>query len=180
MHQLSFTNTLIIGSVIVSLLALTLFPDLDVFGINRYFYLQWQYHLWFVQFFSSQLLHGSIIHLAFNILFVGYFWNTIERLLWYKKMFLFFVLNAIFLWVLITFLSPANTVWMSWFAMAVLAYYTLQLYSIRHPEYTWWITALLINIAIGFMPWISLVWHLWGAIFWVLFWYGCEYYKKYR
>ena len=176
--NLSFTNTLIIWAGIITLLALSVFPDLYIFGMNRYFYLQSQYHIWGVQFFSSQLLHGSILHLAFNVLFIWYFWNAVERLIWYKKMLLFFVLNALFLWVLITFLSPANTVWMSWFAMAVLAYYTLQLYSIRHPEYTWWITALVINIAIGFMPGISLLWHLWGAIFWAVFWYWHMYYKK--
>lgn len=179
MNNFTFTNTLIIWASIITFLALSLFPELYLFGINRFFYTTWEYHIWVTQFFSSQLLHGSILHLAFNVVFVWYFWNAIERTLWYQKMFLFFILTSIFLWVLITFVSGVNTVWMSWFAMAILAYYTLELYSVRHPDYQGGITALIVNIMIWFIPGISLLWHLWGAIFWVIFWFWYNYYKKY-
>ena len=179
MQQLSFSNTLIIWAWIVTFLALSVYPQLYDFGINRYFFLQGEYHVWIVQFFSSQLLHWSLLHFAFNTIFIIYFWNIIEQTLWYKKMFIFFILNSIFLWVVLTFLSLVNTVWASGFAMAILAYYTLELYSVRHPDYQWGITALVINILIWFIPGISLLWHLWGAIFWAVFWFGYNYYKKY-
>ena len=176
---MTFTNTLIFWMCIVSALAIVFFPELYVFGMHRYNFDTWLYHLWIVQFFSSQLLHWGALHLFMNIIFIGYFWNTIERLLGYQKMLLFFVLNSIFLWLLLTFLSLVNTVWASGFAMAILAYYTLELYSVRHPDYQWGITALVINIWIWFMPGISLLWHLWGALFWAVFWFGYNYYKKY-
>ncbi len=179
MQQLTFTNTLIFGMSIISALAIVFFPDLYAFGMHRYNYDIWLYHLWIIQFFSSQLLHWGAVHLFMNMVFIGYFWNAIERLLGYHKMFLFFTLNAIFLWVVLTFASWGVSVWASGFAMAVLAYYTLQLYSIRHPDYRWWITALSLNILIWFYPGISLIGHLWGAVFWAIFWYGHTWLKKY-
>ena len=178
-NNLSFSNTLIIWAGIVTFLALFMIPQLFDFGMNRFFFLRWDFHVWIIQFFSSQLLHWSILHFAFNTIFILYFWNIIEQTLGYKKMFVFFVLNSIFLWLLLTFLTAVNTVWASGFAMAILAYYTIELYKIRHPDYGWWVTALMINIWIWLLPGISLLWHLWGALFWVIFWYGNNIYKKY-
>jgi hypothetical protein len=60
---------------------------------------------------------------------------------------------------------------MSGFAMAIIAYYTLQLKSINHPDYKWGITALTINVFIWFVPGISLIWHLfWAIAWWIYFW----------
>ena len=180
MHY-SFSNTLIVFACIVTFFALFINPSLFIFWINDNYYSAWLYHVWILQFFSAQLLHGSSLHLLFNMIFVGYFWNIIERTLWYQNMCIFFVLTSVFLWLSITFLSAphSNTVWMSWFAMAILTYYTLELYSIKHPDYRGGITVIVINVLIWFMPNISLLWHAWGVVFWILFWYGYYLYKKY-
>lgn len=161
------SNTIMVLCLIFT--AISYVVDLRLFSMNLYFYSQGNYPYWLLQMFTSQFLHWGPLHLMMNAFFVLYFWNALERIIWEKKMILFFILNAIFLWVCLTFFTNANTIWISWFAMALLSYYTLELYSRWNPEYTWGITALVINIWIGFTPGISLVGHLGGAVFWVVF-----------
>ena len=163
------SNTIMLLCLIFT--AISYVIDLRLFGMNSYFYSQGNYLYWVLQMFSSQFLHWWPLHLMMNAFFVLYFWNVLERIIWQRKMILFYILNAIFLWVCLTFLTNANTIWMSWFAMALLSYYTLELYNRWNPEYTGGITALVINIWIGFTPGISLVGHLGGAVFGVLFYY---------
>jgi membrane associated rhomboid family serine protease len=55
--------------------------------------------------------------------------------------------------------------------MTVLAYIFMELRTKKHPEYTAAGVFLIINIAIGFTGNISLVGHLSGAIFGVIFYY---------
>lgn len=169
-NKLSFSNTLILLSIFFTLLTFV-FDGIYLFGMNGVFFNGAQYHMWFLQFFTSQFLHGSILHLLFNSIFIFYFWNILEEIIGYKKMIVFFIWNAVFLGLFITFLWGWNTVWISGFALAILTYYTLLLKSRNNPEYTGGITAIVINVAVGLSPWISFLGHFWGMIFWGIFFF---------
>lgn len=169
-NKLTFSNILILLSIVFTLL-IFMFDSLYLFWMNRAFFNAGMYHMWILQFFTSQFIHGWILHLLFNSLFIYYFWNILETIIGYKKMIVFFLWNTIFLWLLITFLWAWNTVGISWFALAVLTYYTLLLRQQKNPEYTGWITAIIINIAIGLSPGISFLGHLWGMIFGGIFFF---------
>jgi hypothetical protein len=70
---------------------------------------------------------------------------------------LFFLLNAVFVGISLLVLSNGNTIGISGFAMAVLSYVFIDLYTKNNPEYTSAGVFLLINIAIGFTGNISLI-----------------------
>jgi len=171
-NKITITNLLLIIAIIISSINF-IFPSLWLgnFWMNNYFLEQNNYIIYFLQFFTSQFLHWGIFHIFFNIIFVYYFWNMVEIFLWRIKFIYFFIFTAIFVWIMISIFSDSNTIWMSSFWMAVLAYYTLELKSRKNPEYEWWITALILNILIWFFPWISLVWHLFWAIAWLIFYF---------
>lgn len=161
--KLTLSQILIVVAVLFTGLA-SFDSSIYQYGMNSFFLDKWEYHVYLVQIFSSQFLHGDFLHLIMNALFIIIFWTVVESILWDKKYLLFFMFSSIFIALWITFLSQGNTVWMSGFAMAIIAYYTLHLKQIHNPDYKWWITALIINIGIWFMPWISLIWHLFWAI----------------
>ena len=165
---MSVSNILISLSVIFTSVS---FIEPGVFSLwmNKYFLNSWDYHIYFVQFFTSNLLHWGLMHLFFNSVFVYYFWNILEWLIWRRKYISFFIFTVFFNGIAITYLSNWNTVWISWFAIALLTYYTLELRSRKMEEYRWWITAIIINIWLGFHPQISMVWHLAWAIAWIIF-----------
>jgi membrane associated rhomboid family serine protease len=164
LNKLSISNILILLSIIFTLLSFK-FQNLLVFWMNNFFIERWEYYYYFLQFFTSNFIHWDLMHLLFNWLFIYIFWNMVEIMLWKNKFILFFIFISIFNWIWLTyFANNQNTIWISWFALALLSYYTLELKSQKNPEYTGWITAILINIAIWFLPWISLLWHLFWTI----------------
>lgn len=167
-NRLTFSNILIMISFITTLLAM-ISPSLYIFGMNNYFLDKWLYHIYILQFFTWNFLHWWVLHLFFNSMFLFYFWNIIEWLIWKQKYIMFFIFVTIFDWVLLSMLNIWNTVWISWFCMALLSYYILELRSRNNIEYKWWITAIIVNIWIWFYPWISLYWHLFWAFAWVIF-----------
>lgn len=171
-------SSFIILLCLISTIAVSILPSLYQFGMNTYFLSLWDYYGVFLQFLLYSFLHGWILHFVFNAIFILYFWNQVEYILWWKTYLLFFLWNTLFIGILLLYLTSGNTVWMSGFGLAVLTYYTLHLRSINNPEYTGGITAIVINIAIGFTPGISLLGHLLGAIFGVIFFYGNQVLKK--
>ncbi len=174
----SISNILLVTAGVFTL-GTYFFPSLYDFGMNSYFLDQGNYVLYSVQFFTSMFLHGSVFHLLANSIFVYLFWSQVEVILGRKKYIFFFVFSALCIWAALSILSDGNTIGMSGFAMALLSYYTLYLKSKNHPDYKGWITALVLNIGIGLMPWISLVGHLFGAIVWVVFYFlDRDFYKK--
>lgn len=175
--KLSISNILIGISAIFTIIA-TMDNSYYQYGMNNWFLSQWQYHIYIVQFFTSQFLHGNFLHLAMNAVFVIIFWNMLEELIGEKRFTLFFIFSVIFIGAWLTLLDNANTIWISGFAMAILAYYTLYLKERNNPDYKWGITAITINIVIGLSPWISLLWHLLWAIAGVLYFYGLKLIKK--
>lgn len=84
---------------------------------------------------------------------------------------LFFAFNTLFVGVSLLVFSGGNTIGISGFAMAILAYMFLELRSRNNPEWRSAGVFLFINIAIGFTGNISLVGHLSGAIFGMIFFY---------
>lgn len=172
-NKWTVSNTLMALSVFFTAISFV-YRDILIFGMNDYFYSQGNYLYWFLQMFSSQFLHGSILHIVSNAIFILYFWNVLERTIWKDRYILFFVLCAVFIWVILTFLTNANTIGISWFALAVLTYYTLILWKRWNPEYTGWVTAIVINIVIGFTPGISFLGHFTGMVFGILFFLAFE------
>ncbi|USN58815.1 MAG: rhomboid family intramembrane serine protease [Candidatus Peribacteria bacterium] len=130
----SISNILIFISLVFTIGAY-IFPNLYVLGMNSYFLDNGAYHIYLLQFFSSNFIHGGILHLLFNSVFIYYFGNTLELLIGRAKFLLFFVFVVIFNGITLTYLSSGNTVGISGFAMALLAYYTLELRSKNNPEY---------------------------------------------
>jgi len=164
------SNTLIAISLLFTGLTFIV-PWIYRFGMNDLFFNAGMYHYWALQMFSSQFLHGGITHLAMNSIFVLYFWNALEWIIWKNKYIIFFISSSVFTWIVLTFLTNTTTVWISWFALAIVTYYTLILYSRGNPEYAGWITAIVINILIGLTPGISFMWHFSWMVFGALFWY---------
>lgn len=162
--KLSVSNILIIVCGIVTFFALVLDPNLYQYAMNNNNLSTWDYNLFFVQIFISQFLHGSVIHLASNVLFLYFFGNLVENILQEKKYIFFFLFSSVIIALWLTQFWNENTVGISGFAMALLSYYTVYLYQKKSPEYKWGITAIIINVWIGLSPWISLLWHLIWAV----------------
>lgn len=122
-----------------------------------------------LQFLLYSFLHGNIFHILFNSIFLYVFWNKVEQIIWKNNYLIFFIFATLFIWLFILLLSKWNTIWISWFTMALLTYYTIILYKEKNNEYKWWITAIIVSLLIWFSPEISFVWHLWWVIYWVFF-----------
>ena len=139
--------------------------------MDRSFLNAWNYVWFLTQFLLYQFLHGWAFHILANSLFIYIFWNQLESFIWNKKYIAFFALNAIFVWIALLFLSTWTTIWISWFAMAILAYITMELKRRKNPEYKAALLFLWINVAIGLTWNISFVWHLSWAVFWIIFYF---------
>jgi len=173
----SISNILIVISVIATFLV-SINPALYIFWMNNSFLNQWIYYIYIIQFFTGSFIHAWFVHLFFNSIFIYFFWNIVELIIWRNKFIVFFVFVTIFNWVLLSIFTVWNTIWISWFCMALITYYTLELKSKNNPEYKWWITAILLNIWIWFIPSISLLWHLFWTIAWVIFYLLNKQYLK--
>lgn len=168
----SISNILIVLSILATLIVY-INPALIEFGMNRFFLDNGMYHIYGLQFFSSQFIHGWLFHLMLNSVFIFYFGNIVESIIGKSHFMVFFIALAVFIWLALTYLQPyVNTVWISGFAMALLSYYALEMRSrANFQESQWAITALVINILIGFTPGISLVGHFAGMVWGVIFYY---------
>ena len=163
----TFTNILLLemaGTTAVSYA----YPALGIYGMNGWFLGSHQYGSVAMQVVLYQLLHGGIVHLLGNSLFLYIFGNVLERKLGTDRYLLLFVGNTLFVAASLVLLTDSNTIGASGFAMAVLAYLGLDMWSRGDREYRAVIIFLLINIAIGLGPTVSLVGHAAGAVFGVL------------
>ena len=173
MQNKTISNSLILISLIVTLLSFFSSSILE-YWMNIYFLIEKNYIWVLVQFALYQFLHWWMLHLLSNSIFIYLFWNQIEALIWKNKYILFFILNSIFVGISLLFLSSGNTIWISGFAMALLAYYFLELKWRNHPDYKWALFFLIINIMIWFGSNIRFVGHLSWAIFWVIYYYSLK------
>lgn len=166
----SFSNTLIILSFAIT--GVALFSDsILAYGMNSFFLAQGLYIQVVIQFLLYQFLHGGVLHLLFNSFFLYLFGNQVEGLIGRSRFILFFLLSTIFVGVSLLLFANGNTIGISGFAMAILSYIFLELRSRNNPEYRSAGVFLFINIAIGFTGNISLVGHLSGAVFGMVFYY---------
>lgn len=170
MSNKSFSNILIILSFIITGISFFMSNILN-YGMNLFFIEQWLYITVIIQFFLYQFLHGGILHLLFNSFFLYLFGNQVESLIWQNRFILFFILNTLFVSIAILIFSNGNTIGISGFDMAILAYTFLELRSRNNPEYKSTGVFLVINILIGLGGNISLEGHLSGAIFGMIFYY---------
>lgn len=93
--KLSVSNTLIILSCIATIWAM-IDPSIYQYGMNRTFYDQGQYGIWIAQMFTSEFLHGGMLHLLMNSVFIYYFGNILEKIIGHKMMLVFFLTYCIF------------------------------------------------------------------------------------
>jgi len=177
MPFISISNILIWISFLITFISL-FWNEIFLFGMNTVFLSNQMYFPFIWQFFLYSFIHWWFLHLFFNTIFLYYFWNNVEKIMRKKKYIFFFLANTIFVWICLLIFSQGNSIGISGFCMALLTYYTLDLKEKNNPEYKWWITAIILNIAIGLNPQISLAGHLSGAIFWWLFWWGEKLLKR--
>ena len=121
---------------------------------------------------AFEFIHGGILHLASNVIFLILIGLPLERQKGGKWMLIFFLCMHMALAIALSF-GSVPTVGISGFAMAILSYYMLQLRSFGNDEWKSVLVLLVINIAIGLDPGISLWGHLWGAVFGGVY-YGVE------
>ncbi len=171
-NKATFSNILILISLIFTTIWYFLPEFILEWSMNNFYLYSWKYFHFILQFFTATFLHSWPIHFLFNAIFIYYFWNLLEIIMWRNKFITFFILSVVFNSLLLSYFSPNTyTIWISGFALAILTYYTLELKSLNNPEYKWWITAIAINLLIWFHTWVSLYGHLFWAIFWIIFFY---------
>lgn len=173
--KLSISNTIILICIIFTFLA-ELNPFLYLFWMANY--LDWDYIKLFFQFLFYSFIHLWFWHLFWNSFFMFFFWNFIENLMWQKKYILFFISSFIFNWIILFLFSGWLVFWISWFCMALLSYATLIFFEHKHPDYKWWITALIIFILVWINTEVSFIWHLSWAIFGSVFYLWDKVLKK--
>lgn len=158
--DVSFSNLLVLASIAATIVA-TLRSTLgNVYALHGYFLAIGDYVDFMAQVVLFQFFHAGAGHLLGNSLSLLLFGNTVERMMGSVRYAWFFVLCTAFVATSILVFSQAPTVGISGFAMAVLAYLALELRAQRHPEYAGIAVMVIINIAIGFLPNISLVGHV--------------------
>lgn len=166
----TFSNILIIISLIFTVLAYII-PWIYNLWINRIYILNNEYEYFMLQIILFQFIHWWMLHLLWNSIFIFIFWNQIEFIQGKKKYIIFFIFNTIFTATSLLLLTSSNTIWISWFAMAILWYYAMIMKEIRHPEYKNALFLLFINVIIWIWTNISLVWHLFWWISWILYFF---------
>lgn len=170
--KISFTNSLIFMSLVFTILAI-INPETQKLWINWYFLYQKDYVNFFFQIIISSFIHNWFMHFFWNSLFLFLFWNSLEIKLWLKKYVWFFIMSLfITICALVWFNPYITTVWISYFCMAILAYMVwIYKFELKTDDYKWWLVWIIILIIIWYWTNISLVWHLFGALSWFLFYF---------
>lgn len=161
------SHLLIMISVIISLIGFTVPRVIDLYG----FHPGETATVLFVQVVLFQFLHGSLFHLFMNSYFLYSAGPIIESRMSRERFLSFFASSTIFVAVALYFLSPhSNTIGISGFCMALLAYLWIDLRTIRHPMAGQVGFMLLINILLWLSGNISFVWHAAGAVWGIIWW----------
>jgi len=120
-----------------------------------------------------QLITSSFLHLNFQHLVSNAIWLlVISRFTEDEDIFNFSIMWLVFAlwWSVFSFVFEKNPVlWASWVVLWFLSYYFM-LYREKY-DMSWLYVVLILNIGIWFLPWISLWAHVWGAVFWILYYY---------
>ncbi len=127
---------------------------------------------------SFQFLHGSILHLTMNSIFLYQAWPEVESRMSRRNFIRFFVWSTLFVAAALALFSDALTIGMSGFCMALLSYLWIDLYTTRHPMANQILAMLVINILIGLSGNISFVGHFFGAIWGLVWWKMARTWKR--
>lgn len=163
--QYSVSYFLIFISIIIFGCSI-LFPEIYMFGINNHFLIQKDYSNIILQLILYNFLHGNILHLFFNILFLYYVGNKLEEIIGKINFIILFISSCIFIAVFIFYFWSGNTIGISWFLMTITTLYVYFLYKNANNDYKWGLTFIVIMIVYWLYPGISFL----GHISWVLFW----------
>ena len=117
-----------------------------------------------------QFLHGDILHIFLNAYFLYQAGPEVESRMTKKEFKLFFLANTLFIALALWFLSRGNTIGISGFCMALLAYLYMDMRSVRHPMASQILIMLIINVLIGLTGNISFVGHAGWALFGMVWW----------
>ncbi len=168
----SFSHLLIVICAVISLIWF-IFPQfVSLYGMSGYYLSMGNYISLIVQISLFQFLHGGILHLLANSYFLYTAGPELEARMSRDRYTWFFVSSTLFVAVALLIFAPQSlTIGISGFAMALLSYLWIDLYTTRHPMASQILMMLAINIGIWLVPGISLVGHLAGAI-WGLVWWG--------
>jgi membrane associated rhomboid family serine protease len=165
------TYLLIIISIVVTIYARSN-TTLVRYGMNRDFLARHDFGSFWKQVAMFQFLHGDILHIVMNSYFLYSAGPFVEQILWSGRYIVFFITSTLFSVAMLYYFAPRqNTIGISGFCMAILSYLWILLATTGGSWANDIGILLLINIAIGFLPGISLVGHVAGAIWGVLFWF---------
>ncbi len=127
---------------------------------------------------SFQFLHGGLLHLALNSMFLYQAGPEVESRMSRTRFIQFFISSTLFVALALALFSDALTIGMSGFCMALLSYLWIDLYTTRHPMANQIFAMLVINILIGLSGNISFVGHFFGAIWWLVWWQMARSWKR--
>ncbi len=169
--QKSFSHLLIVFCIVIASAGF-LMPELvSKFWMNGDFFTKGNYLIFGIQVLLFQFLHGNMLHLFMNSYFLYSAGPEVEARMSRDRYTWFFITSTIFVAIALLVFQPlANTIGISGFCMALLAYLWIDLYTTRHPGASQILVMLVINIGIGLVPGISLVGHLFGAIWGLVWW----------
>ena len=169
--QRSLSHLLILVCIVIATLGL-MFPELVIrYGMSGRYLETGDYISLVVQIILFQFLHGGIIHLLANSYFLYTAWPELEARMSRDRYTWFFISTTVVVaGALLVFAPQSLTIGISGWCMALLSYLWIDLYTTRHPMAPQVLAMLAINIGIGLVPGISLVGHLAGAIWWLVWW----------
>ena len=169
--QKSLSHLLIVFCVIIASFWI-FFPELvHRFGLSVIHLRSGDYLSLLVQIVLFQFLHGGWFHLFLNSYFLYSAGPTLEARMSPDRYTWFFITSTIFVAISLLIFAPQSlTVGISGFCMAILSYLWIDLYTTHHPAASQILVMLIINVGIGIMPGISLVGHLSGAVWWLIWW----------
>lgn len=167
----SLSHLLILICVIISIIGFVFPQFVQLYGMNDYYYGMWD-PVWFItQICLFQFLHWGIIHLLANSYFLYMAGPELEARMSWDRYTWFFMSSTIFVAITLLVFAPQSlTIGISGWCMALLSYLWIDLYTTRHPMAMQILIMLAVNIGIGLVPGISLVGHLSGAIWGLIWW----------
>ena len=164
------SHAMIVVMVIISLIGFTNDRIIQIFGFHFYG-LSPSLIPWLI---SStllfQFLHGGLLHLMMNSLFLYQAWPEVEARMKRSQFIYFFIGSTLFVAIALALFSSGNTIGMSGFALALLSYLWIDLYTTRHPMSNQILVMLVLNILLWLSGGISFVGHFFGAVWWLLWW----------
>jgi membrane associated rhomboid family serine protease len=147
--DVSFSNLLIIASAAATLASMARPALGNAYALHPYFVLIGDYVDFVPQVILFQFFHVGFWHLFGNSVALLLFGNTVEKIMGTARYAWFFAGSTLFVAACILVFSQAPTVGISGFAMAVLAYFALELRAQKHPEFGGIAIMVIINIAMG-------------------------------